>query len=114
MHTIDCPLCHSKLLLPDEAMGKKVKCSSCKGAFVPTLPGTEEGFTVVEGGEDAVTAGPSQLTDASGGNPGTAGGGDVSPWRSVRTGLGLQLLAHFLGVGAVIFLIVLLFMEPPD
>src|SRR5438445_13612932 len=41
---VDCPSCSRKLRVPDELLGKKVKCPTCSGTFdavaAPALAGT--------------------------------------------------------------------------
>jgi predicted Zn finger-like uncharacterized protein len=36
---VDCPSCDQKLRVPDELLGKKVKCPSCKTMFKATISG---------------------------------------------------------------------------
>jgi predicted Zn finger-like uncharacterized protein len=42
--TVDCPTCSRKLRIPDELLGKKVKCPQCGNAFVASAsaPAPEE------------------------------------------------------------------------
>lgn len=47
---VDCPTCTRKLRVPDELLGKKVKCPTCSGTFdaivapAPAGPGPSSGF----------------------------------------------------------------------
>jgi hypothetical protein len=44
--TVDCPTCSRKLRIPDELLGKKVKCPQCGNAFLaraPAAPAEEMG-----------------------------------------------------------------------
>jgi hypothetical protein len=39
---VDCPSCSQKLRVPDDLLGKKVKCPACKMMFLATAAGLEE------------------------------------------------------------------------
>ncbi len=54
--TIQCPACESAVSLPDQLVGKKVKCPQCEGTFVATPPASAPADAPVEVG--AAVEGP--------------------------------------------------------
>jgi rRNA maturation protein Nop10 len=68
--TINCPQCHRKLQVPDNAIGRRARCPACRGKFVIPHPQdamqqTIAGF-VLEDLPDKGRSAPT--TDTLGGN----------------------------------------------
>jgi hypothetical protein len=97
---VTCPDCRRKLRVPDDMLGKMVKCPDCKGTFLATAGGRADAVT---GGDDfEVLPRKAKRRDDYDDE------GDESPrerrlrktearagWRGVRTGLQLNLYAMY-------------------
>jgi len=56
-NTIHCPSCSRELRVPDELIGKKVKCPACATTFTASVAGGEAGIPTPAGGYEEQPAG---------------------------------------------------------
>jgi hypothetical protein len=116
--TLTCPDCQRKMRLPDNVMGKKVKCPSCNAVFLATPPEPPAGIPVpvpVHDPEPAEpVAAPSRKWTVSADDdepppvpPRPDPTGEVALWENVRTGVWFQAAGHVCYLVGLFFLFIL-------
>src|SRR5437868_168959 len=94
-----CPNCQRKLQLPDQADGQEVQCPACGETFTPE-PGRRRAAPTLEAqlADDPVTqgAGAREAAQPWQGLAHASVPEQAQVWRSVRTGVTFQFVAHAL------------------